>query len=153
MEKLPNRKVKTILDNISDPRQKSLIEGILTEKVVSKVQCMSKKCRGRIVAHFVKNVNDNRETPEIVIKPTVNKKGVMFLLAYRPRLDGFAGFQCICGNDSRLSKAEMGVKGIENNAVTKKDLNEVFAKLTKKPATYTKVGGKLEIDNFVVTDI
>jgi hypothetical protein len=139
-----NSQANAILDNITDPKQRALIERILYKKIVKQVLCGSKECQGRIVA----SIDQNNK-----IEPTLDNKGSMWLLAYRQRLDGYWGFQCLCGNDSRLCRQEIGVKGIEENAVTKDDLDQVWINLEKKPANYPVNNGKQNIDNFIIQEI
>lgn len=133
-----------ILDNIKDERQRQQVKNILQSNVTHFVKCMSDKCKGRIVAEIDNNGK---------INPTVDKDGKMYLRAIRPRLDGYYGFQCWCGNDSRLCTAEKGVKGIEHNSVTKNDIEQVYKGLQKKPVSYPEKNGIQDIDNFRIEKI
>lgn len=135
--------LKKILANIPDSKQRKTIAEILTGKIEKNVRCNSDECKGRIVAY----IHDNGK-----IEPTTDK-GVMWLLAYRHRLDGYLGFQCACGNDSRLSDQEKGIDGIENNSVTKKDIEQVWENLNLKPISYPNKNRKQLIDNFLLEEI
>ena len=141
---MAQQNIADFLKTIKDPKQRAQIQSILQSDVVKVVKCMSKKCKGRIVAHVMSDGT---------IKPITDDKGFMHLRAIRPRLDGFYGFQCWCGNDSRLCEAEKGVKGIEHNAPQKKDLEEVWNRLQKEPASYPEVNGVQDIDNFRIEKI
>lgn len=136
--------VAKILENIQDPNQKRQLENILTGKIVKRIRCMSSKCKGRIIGEVYTNGK---------INPTIQKDGLMYLRATRQRLDGFLGFQCWCGNDSRLCLAEKGVQGIEQNAITKTDLEEVWSRLQKKPVDYPIIAGKQSVDNFLIEQL
>ena len=134
-----------LLDNIKDPVQRGMIQNILMNNVVKVIRCMSSSCKGRIIGNIY---SDGK------IAPTVDSKdGLMYMRAYRQRLDGFLGFQCWCGNDSRLCKAEIGVSGIENNAPQKSDLEQVFNRLQNKPVYYPEKDGRQDIDNFRIENI
>lgn len=139
-----NSDVLKILDNIKNPSQKRQLQEILTGKIVQRIRCMSSTCNGRIVGIVYSNGD---------IKPTIEEDGRMFLRATRTRLDGYLGFQCWCGNDSRLCDAEKGVSGIENNAVTKADLETVYERLQKRPVAYPINNGSQRIDNFLIEQI
>lgn len=138
-----NEQIKKILNRFPD-KQRQDVENILYGKIVKQVKCLSKKCKGRIIAYIYSNGK---------IREIGDEKGLIYLRASRRRLDGELGFQCWCGNDSRLCEAEKGNKGIENNAVQKSDLHEVFAKLEKNPKQYPPINGKQEVDKFLIEDI
>lgn len=129
-----------ILKNVNDPGQRKLIGDLIAGKVVKYVKCMSKECKGRIIAHIMK---DGR------IRATT-EYGLMYLLAHRPRFDGYLGFQCLCGNDSRLCEQEKGIRGIEENCLSAEDIVKVGKRLKKKKNKYDEVNGKQLIDNFLI---
>lgn len=136
--------LKNILGKITDPTQRKIISDILTGRIVKVVKCTSDQCKDRVVANIY---SDNK------VKPVVDEDGRMYLRAFRVRLDGYLGFQCWCGNDSRLCEAEKGVTGIENNSVQKEDIEEVLARLEAKPAKYLIKNGKQKIDNFIIEQL
>ena len=135
--------LRKILDNIPDKGQRDIVANILTGQITKVVKCMSKECDGRIIAHIYMNGD---------IRPT-HSDGVMFMRASRNRLDGQIGFQCWCGNDSRLCEAEIGVEGIESGAVQKSDIETVWSRLQGKPAVYPEVAGAKLVDGFSIEDI
>ena len=152
---------KTILENISDPTQRRTVERIMTGRIVQKVKCLSKKCRGRIVAFIYSDGT---------LEPQTDRKGVMHLLAWRKRMDGHLGFQCDCGNDSRLSDAEKGVfrpmgatqalkgsKGqpdiITAGMPDKAGMEEIARRLQASPPRYPVVDGVQKIDNFSIESV
>lgn len=136
--------IRQILDNVPAGPMRNMLTDVLDGKVVKYIRCNSEECQGRIIGHIYLNGN---------IVPITNEKGEMFMRAFRHRLDGALGFECWCGNDSRLCDAEKGVHGIEHNAVTKADLQQVWNNLQKKSVKYEEVDGKLDIDNFVIETI
>jgi len=138
-------KAKKILETIKDPKQRKTVEGILYGIIVKNVRCMSKACKGRIVAHIYNDGSIKATTEK-------NKRGelLMFLRAFRHRLDGYLGFECWCGNDSRLCEAEKGVVG---RTVDKAGLEKVHDRLQRKPANYVEKNGKILIDKFLIEKI
>lgn len=137
------KKADEILNSIPDPAQRKAIADILKGKIIKRVKCLSDKCDGRVIAHIY---DDGRITATI-------DSGRMYLAASRKRLDGYIGFQCLCGNDSRLAEHEMGVEGIEMNAITKDDVEKVWDKLQSQPANYPIIKGKQIVDNFLIEEI
>ena len=135
-------KVEQLLNNIDDPKLKERLEDIVKGRYTHVIKCQSKKCKGRIMGHLNKQ-------GEVV--PYTNKVGKMYLRASRKRLDGYMGFECWCGNDSRLAEHE---KGIITAAMPKKtDLEKVWDRLQSKPTNYKEKNGKINIDNFLIETI
>lgn len=133
--------LEKLLDNIPDLRMRKSLESIIKAKVSKRVKCMSPQCNGRIIGH----IHEDGSVHEIV-----DPSGGIFLRASRHRLDGYMGFQCWCGNDSRLAKQEKGNAGIENNAVQRSDLEEIWDKVQREPSSYPEYAGKQRIDNFLI---
>lgn len=129
--------VREILNNLHESTRKS-VERIITGEVTHQIVCHG--C-GRVVAEMLKDGK---------IDPTVDANGQMWLLAFRHRLDGFLGLQCLCGNDSRLCEHEKGVRGIVQNQITKKEIETVLGKIERKPSVYPIIKGKQLIDNFSI---
>jgi hypothetical protein len=138
---MDNQTIKQMLGNIKNEGQRNIIERMMFGKIKMQVTCQ--KCKNLIA--YIKHDDS--------VEPVIDKNGVMWLLASRPRLDGLWGFQCLCGNDSRLCQAEKGNKGIENNALTTQDVQEVLGKLEKKQTKVVKIGNANLIDNFILEDI
>lgn len=72
------------------------------------------------------------------------------ILACRLRHDGKWGFQCMCGNDSRLAKAEKGI--INSGPPTKEDLAKVEANLKAKPTVEIKTELGIICDGFIMKE-
>lgn len=135
MKVVKEKAIKELL-GLLDPAQRKMVTEIFDRKVRKVVKCMSKKCKGRTIALIYL---DRQGGEHIAASGEVgNKKDPMRLLAYRKRLDGKYGFQCSCGNDSRLCEAEMGVSGIENGNPTAKDIEQVAQNLQTKKSKKDK---------------
>ena len=129
--------VRRILRNTPEAYRKT-IENMITGDVEKQVICND--C-GRHIADIY---SDGK------IEPVVDAKGIMWLFAYRPRLDGYFGFQCACGNDSRLCTQEKGVRGIEKNHVTPNEVKLVLGRVKKAPVVYEEKDGVQVVDNFII---
>jgi len=180
---ISDKKLKTLLDNIPDARQKKIVADIISSKILYNVYCLSEdifedqevpmldengnkllyekgKKKGEVKTE-VKSVQtrvgcNNRLIAYIYTDGKVRlaaSEGKAWLRAHRNRLDGYLGFQCWCGNDSRLCAQEKGVTGMERNAVTKDDLAQVYKNLEKNPAKYKEKNNKLVVDGFLIERI
>lgn len=134
-------KIQEMFRAIPDPKMRQQLSNIMTSKMVKSVHCTSKKCKGKVIAH----ITDNNSVQE------VTKNGLTFLRAWRNRLDGFLGFECWCGADSRLSAQEQGHIGA--NAPSKSDLEKVWNNVNDKPSDYPVKRGEQNIDGFVIKEI
>ena len=141
--RITDDKLKTILNNIPDFNQKKMIGDLIVGRITKNVKCMSEKCNGRVVAQIYEDGK---------IRPSIDS-GIMWLYAYRHRLDGSLGFQCMCGNDSRLAEVEKGIKGIEENSISREDIETVYTRIETTKPSYKKTGKKLEVNNFIIEDI
>ena len=132
--------INEMLNKLPANQRKSVLN-IMNGQTIANVYCNSKTCKNRLIGTIDKSNKFNA---------IVDKDGMMHARASRPRLDGYLGFQCWCGNDSRLASQEKGVKGIEQNAVTKNDIDQVFKNLEKSPANYEIKNNKQKIDGFTI---
>lgn len=135
-------KIQEMFRAIPDPKMRQQLSSIMTSTEVKSIHCTSDKCKGRVIGHVLDNGN---------VTALTDKKGQTFLRAWRNRLDGFLGFECWCGNDSRLAPQEKGHIGA--NAPTKSDLQKVWEKVNGKPSDYKTVKGEQNIDGFVIKEI
>lgn len=135
-------KIQEMFRAIPDPKMRQQLSSIMTSNEVKSIHCTSDKCKGRVIGHVLDNGN---------VTAITDKKGQTFLRAWRNRLDGFLGFECWCGNDSRLAPQEKGHIGA--NAPTKSDLQKVWEKVNGKPSDYKTVKGEQNIDGFVIKEI
>lgn len=139
------RQQQQILASMPDSQRRT-IAAIMNGEIVKTITCLGKKhgASGQVMGHIYKDGK---------FRAVTDNKGRMWCRASRVRLDGNLGFECWCGNDSRLCEAEKGVKGIENNAVQKSDLDTVFARLQQKPANYPVTDGAQVVDGFKIEGV
>lgn len=141
-----NSQLEKLLQNIPDVKQRELLRNIATGKVVKQIRCMSKACSGRIVAHVL----DNGRLVTVASPKVKGGENFMWLRSSRDRLDGNKGFECWCGNDSRLAPQEKGYIDTKGNAPTKADLSKIFEKVQNEPSDYIVINGAQNIDGFVI---
>lgn len=139
---IPNNQLQEMFKTIPDPKMRQQLAGIMTSKEVKSIHCMSDTCKGRAIGSVLDNNRVNSITDD---------DGKTYLRAWRHRLDGFMGFECWCGNDSRLSAQEKGHIGA--NAPTKSDLEKVWEKVTNKPSQYPVIKGKQTVDGFEIREV
>lgn len=156
---IPNSAVRQILDNIPDRKQRDQMANILTGKIVKRVKCLGDKpwysrdekgelvkhkpCNGRVIANIY---NDGK------IRLAASE-GKGWLRAFVHRLDGVTGFQCWCGNDSRLSKQEKAVVRRRGVVATKEYIEEVAQNVIKNPSNYPIKNGVQVVDGFAIEEI
>lgn len=136
-----NQQVQEMFRAIPDANMRRQLSDIMNANAVKVVTCESKKCKGRVIGHVLDNGKVN----------AVADKGKTYLRASRHRLDGFMGFECWCGNDSRLAPQEKGHIGAF--APDKTALQKVWEKVNKQPSDYPLVNGVQIIDGFKIKEI
>jgi len=150
-----NKLHESILNSVTEWQKREIAE-ILNGQIIAQVFCMSQDiydgkgknkklmkigCKGRHIGNIYKNGQ---------FKATIDEEEKMFCRSSRKRLDGFWGFECWCGNDSRLSNHEKGVKGIEQNSIMKEDIEKVLNRIKEYPSTYPIVKSEQEVDGFII---
>lgn len=136
-----NTQIQELFRAIPDPKLRSQLSNIVNSNAVKAIYCMSDTCKGRLIAHVMDNGQVNAVT-------TRNKT---FLRSSRHRFDGFMGFECWCGNDSRLAPQEKGHIGA--TAPDKSALQKVWEKVNNKPSDYPVIKGVQTIDGFKIEEI
>lgn len=136
-----NQQIQEMFRAIPDANLRRQLSDIVTGKAVKAIYCDSKACKGRLLAHILDNGKVN----------ALADKGKIYLRSSRHRLDGFMGFECWCGNDSRLSPQEKGHIGA--TAPSKSDLQKVWEKVNYKPSDYPLVNGTQKVDGFTIKEI
>lgn len=141
-----------MLRNIENPELREVYGSILSGKIIALVRCLSKSCKGAVIAH-IDDAGKVTETP-----PVLDPKGKFGLYrsgleGTRGRLDGQLGFRCYCGNSSVLCEEEKGI--ITPARPTQADLNKIAERLSKRKTLnpYEPKNGKTEIDGFVIEEI
>lgn len=156
---IPNSAVREILKNIPDRKQRDQMANILTGKIVKNVRCLGKKpwsnrndkgilvqhkpCDGRIIAHVYSDGKIRLAASD----------GKAWLRSFVHRLDGATGFECWCGNDSRLSVQELEVVKRRGTSATKEYIEDVANNVMKKPSNYPIKNGVQIVDGFAIEEI
>lgn len=73
------------------------------------------------------------------------------IISSRQRLDKTWGFQCVCGNDSRLAMAEVGI--IASAPPTMDELLKLKALFKAKPTKFERDGKKIVCDGFIMEPV
>jgi hypothetical protein len=68
------------------------------------------------------------------------------ILSVRPRMDGHLGFQCECGNDSRLCEAEKG--RISYRRPNRQQIQEILIEVKAHPTEFTETDTYKDVDGF-----
>lgn len=142
-----NSTIQQIIDNMPAAQRREVLttlKGTVTQQVV----CLSKICKGRVIANIIK-FNNNK----VQIRAVVDKKGNTWCKVHRFRFDGFLGFKCACGNDSRLAKEEEGVFDYKGTIPDQVGMQKVFDRVSKNQPKYEIINGSQEIDGFALIDI
>lgn len=147
MPNIPDATLQEMLKQLPKETQKSLAH-IVAGKITYQVVCLSDTCKGEPIAYLYVDGTDSLGRPAYRIEPVVRPDQIMKLRASRKRLDGQYGFQCCCGNDSRLARQELGHIGFDGLPPTREGLEAIYEALQKNPASYPEVGGSKEVDGF-----
>lgn len=123
----------TILGKIKDPEVAGQIKSILYHQDEKRIYCQS--CKKEI------GIVDLSGSKPRYIK----ESGIM---SARQRFDGEWGFECVCGNDSRIAEQEKGI--ITSSIPTKEDMNKIFNNIKKKPTKVVESATGKVIDGFVI---
>lgn len=143
--------IKDMLGNIQDPKLRSVYGSIISGKIIAQVKCMSDRCKGRVIAF----IDESGKVDEA--EPRIDPKGKYGLYnsgleGSRPRLDGFMGFRCYCGNNSVLCEEEKGV--ITPARPSQADLEKIAERLSHRKANiYLPKNGKTNIDGFIIEEV
>lgn len=70
------------------------------------------------------------------------------IVSSRQRFDKTWGFQCSCGNDSRLANAERGI--LAAAPPTMAEMLKIKANFKAKPTKFETVGNKVICDGFIM---
>lgn len=141
MPYLKNKQLEDMIKAV-DPSSRGLLKSIIQEDVSSQILCDSETCKGRHVGDIYTNGR---------VVATEDKDGKMWLRSSRKRFDGFMGFECWCGNDSRLAEQERGIIG--KAAPSKSHLEKVWENIQAKPPQYKKTKGATTIDGFRIKEV
>lgn len=101
-------------------------------------------CKGRVIAQLM---TDGQ------IVPVNDPNGNMYLRSSRRRTDGEIGFECWCGNDTRVASNEDGILKADGSQPTKEDLLNMAAKLEQNPPSYATIKGERDVDGFILRKV
>lgn len=148
MTQVSDSVLNDMLRHLPKEQQKTL-SNIIAGKVTHQVRCEG-ACKGEIIAYiYADGINQSTRQPQSRVEPaTVD--GLMKLRASRKRLDGELGFQCWCGNDSRISPYEAGDLTYDGQPPTKSGLEAIWSRLQKNSPSYNEVDGIKTVDGFSI---
>ncbi len=86
------KSLKQMISQIKEPSIRRQLENSLGGKIVKQIRCLSKTCKGRIVA----NIYHDGQVVEVTTY-NIKKELISGAISSRQRLDGELGFQCACG--------------------------------------------------------
>lgn len=141
-----------VLNRMLDQLPKELrrnLSHIVSGAITHQVACMG-DCQGEVIAYIYSDGVDPRGMPQFRVEPIVNADDIMKLRASRKRLDGQLGFQCWCGNDSRIASQEAGSIKHDGLPPDRDGLEEIYRQLQANPAIYAEVDGVKEVDGFSI---
>jgi len=101
-------------------------------------------CNGRVIAQLM---TDGQ------IIPVNEADGKMYLRSSRRRTDGEIGFECWCGNDTRIAPNEDGILKADGSQPSKEDLYNMAAKLEQNPPKYATINGERDVDGFILRKV
>ena len=126
----------------SSPGLAQQLEDIVAGKIIKRIYCKSKTCKGRLIGNVYQNghvVDPDDSTADSGVSST------------RQRFDGYLGVKCRCGNNSLVSKQEEG--SIGGFTPSKSHLQQIWDNLQKTPARYKKTGNRTEVDGFIIEEV
>lgn len=113
-------------------------------RMTTEKQLMRQGTKGRVIALIM---NDGS------VMPTKDENGVMWLRSSRRRTDGEYGFECWCGQDSRIAPNEMGILKADGTQPTKEDLYRMAENLQKQPPKYATINHERDVDGFIIRKV
>lgn len=99
---------------------------------------------GRVIAHIM---SDGQ------VFAIQDENGFMWLRASRRRTDGELGFECWCGQDTRIAPNEDGILKADGSQPTRDDLLAMAAKLEQNPPKYATINGERDVDGFIIRKV
>lgn len=148
MPHLPQNTLNDLLNSIPDPKQRKIISDIATGKVVKQIICT----KGGKESH-PKNAVIGYIYSSGRIEGAQNSKGEMMLRSSRDRFDGNKGFECWCGNDTRIAEVEAEDIDKRGNPPTRNGLENILKKLNMKKEAYPVKDGAQNIDGFIIQEV
>lgn len=174
---ISNSQLQSLLSNIPDPKMRKELSDIATGKITHEIYCLSEDIIEDREVEILdknnekvldKNGNAKTKTIQVIVREGCKNRliakiyntgkvvmlaseGKAWLKSSRDRFDGNKGFQCWCGQDSLLSKQEVGHIGEAHPS--NEDLANIWQNITKDPSSYPVVNGEKIIDGFMIKEI
>lgn len=149
MATIPDAALHEMLKQLPEKQRRSFAH-IVSGKVSHQVHCNSKLCKGDVIAYVYVDGTNSQGRVQYRVEPALAADGSMKLRASRPRLDGEYGFECVCGNDSRIASHEAGAISYDGKPPTRQGLEDIHTRLQKRPPVYSEVDGTKEVDGFSI---
>ncbi len=144
MPHIPNSSLKQIVKSIKDPGDRQALLDIINDDVVKEIYCKSETCKNRLIGRVHRNG---------AIREVYNENDEAYLRSSRDRLDGYKGFECWCGNDSRIAAQEEEHIKSNGNPPSKAGLEQIFVNVKSHPSNYPVKNAKQIIDGFEIREV
>jgi len=99
---------------------------------------------GRVIAHVM---NDGQ------VVALHDENGFMWLRASRRRTDGELGFECWCGQDTRIAPNEDGIIKADGSQPSREDLMQLASNHEQNPPKYATINGERNVDGFILRKV
>lgn len=99
---------------------------------------------GRVIAHIM------TDGQVIAVK---DENDFMWLRASRRRTDGELGFECWCGQDTRIAPNEDGIIKADGSQPSRDDLMQLAHNLEQNPPKYATINGERNVDGFILRKV
>lgn len=100
--------------------------------------------KGRVIAQIM---SDGQ------VIPTHDENGFMWLRSVRKRSDGEFGFECWCGQDTRIAPNEDGILKADGSQPSAEDIMQMAANLKQNPPKYDTINGERDVDGFILRKV
>lgn len=144
-----DKALNDLVRSIKDRDLKRQLKDIVTQRLLYKVYCNSKKCKGTLIFNIY--LRNGHQIPEEQVSIT------QYEVRARKRFDNEWGFKCgKCGNDSIMCQEEKGIlpTGPSPNhpslTPTPDHIKQIQENLANRTAPYQEKNGKKEVDGFVL---
>lgn len=157
MANIPDAALHEMLAQLPQNQQRAYAH-IVSGKISHQVHCDSDICQGEVVAYIYVDGADAKGKIQYRVEPVIkdnisltpgrSQPATMKLRSSRLRLDGQYGFECSCGNDSRLAEHERASIGYDGKPPTRQGLEDIYTQLKKRPTNYPEIDGVRHVDGF-----
>jgi len=107
-------------------------------------QLVQEGTNGRVIAQIMS------DGQVIALK---DENGFMWLRASRRRTDGELGFECWCGQDTRIAPNEDGIIKADGSQPSREDLMQLATNLEQNPPKYATINGERNVDGFILRKV